>query len=61
MLPASIWIEPDELLEQMRAKEADFLFAEHSRVEAHRDGWYYSYAGGHYYGQAPEILKNQAV
>jgi hypothetical protein len=56
-LPARIWLEPEELVEQMYVKDVDFLFAEHSRVEAHRGGWYYSYGGGHYYGQAPEILK----
>jgi hypothetical protein len=57
-LPVGIWLEPDELLEQARAKDVDFLFAEHSRVESHRGGWYYSNTGGHYYGQAPEILKH---
>jgi hypothetical protein len=56
--PAQVWLEPEELAEQIYARDVDFLFAEHSRVEAHRSGWYYSYSGGRYYGQAPEILKS---
>jgi len=55
--PVGAWLDPGDFVEQVRGKDVNFLFAEHSRVESHRGGWYYSYAGGHYYGQAPEILK----
>ncbi len=56
-LPSNVWLEPADLLEEVRGQEVDFLFSEHSRVETSRRSWYYSHSGSYYYGQRETLLK----
>jgi hypothetical protein len=52
-----VWIEPDELLEQIQSRNPDFLFDEHTRVENHRSRYYSSYAHGYYSTSTETLLK----
>ncbi len=56
-LPLNVWLEPEDLLEQIRGQDLDFLFPEHSRVENSRSSWYYSYSGSYYSGQRETLLE----
>jgi len=57
-LPPHVWLEPEELLEGVRARDLDFLFPEHSGIEESRhSSWYYSYSASHYSGQRETLLK----
>jgi hypothetical protein len=53
---ADFWYEPEDLLERMQMRDADFLFPEHTRVENYSGSWYYGYTGGYYYGHPKELL-----
>lgn len=44
-LPAGVWLEPAELLEQVQIQNVDFLFTERSRIESYGSSYYRS----HYY------------
>ena len=47
-LPPGTWLEIDEVLEQVQARNVDFLFPDHSKVESYRGSTYYSYSHGYY-------------
>lgn len=55
-LPPGEWVEPGMLLEEVAARDPDFLFPERTRIENERYGWYYSSSGG-YSGDRGELLK----
>lgn len=55
--PSDTWLEIDELLEQAQARDRDFLFPEHTKVESYRGGWYYSHIGSGYYGSPQSTLQ----
>ena len=54
-----IWFEPDELVETLRARSVNFLFAERSQFESRRfnSNYYSTYWGGSYYGSVSALLK----
>ena len=56
-LPPDVWLEIDEILEQIQAQDMDFLFAEHGKVESYRGSRYYSYSYGYYYGDPKTLLE----
>ncbi|MDR7476061.1 MAG: helicase-associated domain-containing protein [Armatimonadota bacterium] len=56
-LPPNVWLEPEELLEEVRARDLDFLFPEHSRIENSRSDWYSSYSPSYYFGERKTLLK----
>ncbi len=57
-LPPNVWLEPEDLLEQVRAQDLDFLFPDHSKVEAYQPHrYYYSYSGSYYSGQRETLLQ----
>ena len=56
-LPPNVWVEPEELLEQIQAQDVNFLFPEHSEIESYRGSRYYSYAYGHYYENTKTLLE----
>ncbi len=49
------WVDPETLLEEIRARNPDFLFPERSRIENRGYGWYYSPSGS-FYGDCKELL-----
>ncbi|MFN3761609.1 MAG: helicase-associated domain-containing protein, partial [Anaerolineae bacterium] len=53
--PPGVWVEPETLLEEVAARDPDFLFPERSRIENYRYGWYYNPSGG-YSGDRKELL-----
>jgi YHS domain-containing protein len=56
-LQTGVWFEPEDLWERVQDRDADFLFAERSKVESYRGSWYYSYSGSHYYGSTRELIR----
>lgn len=54
---ADVWLEMEELLEQIQARDRDFLFPEYSKIESYRGSWYYSHVGGGYYGSPQSTLR----
>jgi hypothetical protein len=55
-LPSNVWLESDELLALVQEQNADFLFAEHSKIANHRGSWYYSHGDVYYYGNTQDLL-----
>ena len=55
-LPSNMWLESEDLLDQILAQDVDFLSPEHSRIQNKRGSWYYSSSGSHLYGQPEELL-----
>jgi hypothetical protein len=55
--PLATWLEVEELLEQTQARDRDFLFPEYTQIESYRGSWYYSHAGGGYYGSPQSTLQ----
>jgi hypothetical protein len=56
--PAHIWQDPAELLEQLWAKDINFLIPDHSSVENQRGSYYYSrYSAAYFYGTSRELLQ----
>lgn len=51
-LPADRWIEIEELVEDITDQDPDFLFADHSRLDSHKNRWHY----GYYYGSTKTLL-----
>jgi len=56
-LPAGVWLNPEEVLERVQERDANFLFLDHTRVENTRGRWYYGYSGGSYYGNTRSLLQ----
>ena len=56
-LPPGVWIETDELVEQVQARNVDFLFPDHSKVESCRGNTYYSYSYGYYRENTQTLLE----
>ncbi len=56
-MPATGWMEPEELLDRVRMDDLDFLLAEHSRAEASRQTWYQSALNNRIYGRREDILR----
>lgn len=54
-MPAGVWLEPAELLDQVQIQDADFLFFERSRIEAY-EGSYYSSSYYDYYGKTSTLI-----
>lgn len=56
-LPAGTWIERDVLLDLLREKDVDFLFAAHSKTErVIGRGYWYQYVGNRYYSNPEKLL-----
>jgi len=52
---AGRWVEVEDLLDHIKGDNADFLFAEYSRIQKARGTWYYSYSNSQYAG-SPRVL-----
>jgi len=50
------WVEPAQLLDKIRVRDRDFLFAGRRELDGHQSR-YYSYYGGHYYGSKRKLLQ----
>ena len=55
-LPPGMWFEREDLLERIRERDANFLFAERTRIQNYRSRWYYSRSGS-FYGSPEELLQ----
>ncbi len=57
-LPDKIWLEADELLEQLQTENVDFLLPDHSNVENQQySNYYYNrYGGASFYGKPADLL-----
>ena len=56
-LPAGTWIEPADFVERVQNADINFLFADHSDVEAHRGQWYHQYGSAYYSERTKDLLK----
>ncbi len=56
--PATGWREPEALLEQLRADDAEFLFAGRSRIRRSSGYSYGGYYNSHYYGSPETLLRS---
>jgi hypothetical protein len=55
-LPGGVWFEAEDFLERVQEQDANFLFAERTKIENYRGSWYYSYSSGYYYGEPQNLL-----
>ncbi len=55
-MPENRWIEVEDLVEQIVARDLDFLFPDHSKIEASTQSWYYIYHSGYISGQRDGLL-----
>jgi hypothetical protein len=55
-LPGGVWFETEDFLERVQEQDANFLFAERTKIENFRGNWYYSYSSGYYYGEPQNLL-----
>jgi hypothetical protein len=51
-----IWFDTEELFERLQDRDADFLIADHTKVQNYRGSYYYHYSGTYYSGSAKELL-----
>ncbi len=56
-LPSNVWLEPEDLREQVQSQDINFLFPEHNRIEKYRGGWYYSRSSNYYSGRTETLLE----
>ncbi len=57
-LPPNVWLEPEDLLEEVRGQDVDFLFPDHSEIESYRrNQYYYSHSSSYYYGRRETLLE----
>ncbi|MGD9099494.1 MAG: hypothetical protein PVF45_03370, partial [Anaerolineae bacterium] len=56
-LPSGIWFEAEDFVERVQEQDANFLFAERTKIENYRGSWYYSHTNGYYYGAPQDLIE----